>query len=89
MDISALQKLIASDLVANRTPLFLIADTGSSMCGYVDNIMRLQDVCRANSIWLHCRGHSLAAIAVTQGSGEVRLIRCYGLQMFLFFFTFF
>lgn len=74
MDISALQKLIASDLVANRTPLFLIADTGSSMCGYVDNIMRLQDVCRANSIWLHCRGHSLAAIAVTQGSGEVSLI---------------
>lgn len=73
MDISALQKLIASDLVANRTPLFLIADTGSSMCGYVDNIMRLQDVCRANSIWLHCRGHSLAAIAVTQGSGEVNI----------------
>lgn len=74
MDISALQKIIASDLVANRTPLFLIADTGSSMCGYVDNIMRLQDVCRANSIWLHCRGHSLAAIAVTQGSGEVKPI---------------
>lgn len=71
MDISALQKQIGSDVASNRTPLFLIADTGSSLCGQVDNILRLQDVCRANAIWLHCRGHSLAAIAVTHGSSGV------------------
>lgn len=74
MDVSALQKLISADVAANKTPLFLIADTGASLCGQVDNIMRLQDVCRANSVWLHCRGHSLAAIAVTQGHGQVNPI---------------
>lgn len=66
MNVSALQKLIGNDVTANRTPLFLIADTGSSLCGHVDNIVALQDVCRANSIWLHCRGHSLSALAVTR-----------------------
>lgn len=66
MNVAALQKLIGHDVAANRTPLFLIADTGSSLCGHVDNIVALQDVCRANSVWLHCRGHSLAALAVTR-----------------------
>lgn len=68
MDISALQKIVASDIAMNRTPLFVIGDVGASICGHVDNIQRLQEVCRANSIWLHCRGHSLAALAITQGT---------------------
>lgn len=68
MDITALQKMIASDVAAVRTPLIVIGDVGASICGHVDNIQRLQEVCRANSIWLHCRGHSLAALAVTQGA---------------------
>lgn len=68
MDISSLQKIVATDIAMNRTPLFVIGDVGSSICGQVDNIQRLQEVCRVNSIWLHCRGHSLAALAITQGS---------------------
>lgn len=68
MDISALQKLVASDIALNRTPLFVIGDVGASICGQVDNIQRLQEVCRTHSIWLHCRGHSLAALAITQGT---------------------
>lgn len=68
MDISALQKVIASDIAMNRTPLFVIGDIGASICGQADNIQRLQEVCRANSVWLHCRGHTLAALAITQGS---------------------
>lgn len=68
MDISALQKMIASDVAMNRTPLFVIGDVGASICGHVDNVQRLREVCRANSIWLHCRGHSLAALAITQGT---------------------
>lgn len=67
MDITILQKLVANDIAMNRTPLFVIGDVGASICGQVDNIQRLQDVCRANSVWLHCRGHSLAALAITQG----------------------
>lgn len=68
MDISALQKIIASDIAQNRTPLFVIGDVGASICGQVDNIQRLQEVCRTHSIWLHLRGHSLSALAITQGS---------------------
>lgn len=68
MDISALQKSIANDVALNRTPLFVIGDVGASICGQVDNIQRLQEVCRANSVWLHCRGHCLAALAITQGT---------------------
>lgn len=54
-------------MVANRTPLFVIGDVGSTICGKVDNIAQLQEVCRTNSVWLHFRGHSLAALAITQG----------------------
>lgn len=68
MDISALQKLIANDVATNRAPLFVMGDVGASICGHVDNVQRLQEVCRANSIWLHCRGHSLAALVMTQGT---------------------
>lgn len=68
MDDTALQKIIASDIVNGRTPLFLVADVGSSLCGIVDNVARLQDVCRAHSVWFHCRGHTLAAIAIANES---------------------
>lgn len=74
MDLSLLQKQIQTDLAANRTPLFVVADVGSSMCGYVDNLTRLQDICRTNNIWLHATGHGLAALAVTQGPGNVRSV---------------
>lgn len=59
--------MIESDVLANRTPLFVIGDVGSTICGKIDNITKLQEVCRNNSVWLHCRGHSLAALAITQG----------------------
>lgn len=71
IDISALQKMIATDISANRTPLFVMADLGASVCGSVDNINRLYDICKVNEVWLHCRGHSLAALALTQGTGNV------------------
>lgn len=74
MDISALQKMISMDIESKKTPLFLIGDIGSTICGHVDNILRLQEVCRTNSIWLHCRGHCLASIAVTHGIGEVCIV---------------
>lgn len=68
MDISVLSKIIQNDITSNRTPLFVIGDVGASICGHVDDIQRLQEICRANSVWLHCRGHTLAALAVTQGT---------------------
>lgn len=72
MDLSVLQKQIQADVAANRTPLFVVADIGSSLCGNVDNLTRLQEICRTNNIWLHAAGHGLAALAVTQGPGNLR-----------------
>lgn len=72
MDLSVLQKQIQNDVNAKRTPLIVIADVGSSMCGYVDNITKLCEICKTNNIWLHATGHALAALAVVQGPGTVR-----------------
>lgn len=68
MDIAALQKLISFDVTAERVPLFLVANLGASLLGETDNILRLQEVCHANHIWLHGRGHNLAAMMLAQGA---------------------
>lgn len=62
--------MIAMDIASNRTPLFVIADLGASICGHVDDVQRLKDVCRTNSMWLHCRGHTLASLAIVQATPQ-------------------
>lgn len=76
MDVSVLQKLILADLANNRIPLMVIADVGASVCGYVDNIFRMYEICKAQNVWLHCRGQALAVLATAQGSGEVSPCFC-------------
>lgn len=68
MDASELQKIMAADVEAGKIPLFLIADLGSSICGEVDNLTVIRQVCSLNNMWLHCQGHCLAALAVTKGT---------------------
>lgn len=63
IDCGALQKQIAIDAAAGRTPLFLVAECGTTVSGFVDDLARLQAICRPNGVWMHCRGHGLAAIA--------------------------
>lgn len=68
MDITALQKMISLDVTADRVPLFLVANLGASLLGESDNILRLQEVCHANHIWLHGRGHNLSSMMLAQGA---------------------
>lgn len=68
MDITALQKIISLDVTADRVPLFLVANLGASLLGESDNILKLQEVCHANHIWLHGRGHNLASMMLAQGA---------------------
>lgn len=68
MDASELQKMLAADVEAGKIPLFLIADLGSSVCGEVDNLAVIRNVCNLNNMWLHCQGHCLAALAVTKAT---------------------
>lgn len=64
MDVSALQRLIAEDVSIGRTPLMVIADVGTLITGHVDNILRVQSLCKSNDVWLHLRGHGLASLAL-------------------------
>lgn len=71
MDLVQLQKQVQLDLAASRTPLLVVADIGASLCGYVDNLQRLRDVCKAHNMWLHASGHGLAALVCAQSAGNV------------------
>lgn len=71
MDVSAIQRLIAEDIAANRVPLMVLADAGTTIAGHSDNISRLHDLCRLHDCWLHLRGHTLAALAITHGNTTI------------------
>ncbi|KAH8276588.1 hypothetical protein KR044_004633, partial [Drosophila immigrans] len=71
MDLAQLQKQVAHDVAANRTPLLVVADIGASLCGHVDNLQRLRDLCQAHNMWLHASGHGLAALVCAQSPGNV------------------
>ncbi|XP_017155868.1 pyridoxal-dependent decarboxylase domain-containing protein 1 isoform X1 [Drosophila miranda] len=71
MDLTQLQKQIQLDLSASRTPLLVVADIGASLCGYVDSLQRLRDVCKPHNMWLHASGHGLAALVCAQSRGHV------------------
>ncbi|XP_065161723.1 putative pyridoxal-dependent decarboxylase domain-containing protein 2 isoform X2 [Atheta coriaria] len=64
MDCTALQKMLTEDMNAGRTPLIVIADVGTPITGHLDNIPRIQELCKCHDIWLHLRGHSLAALVL-------------------------
>ncbi|XP_033150282.1 pyridoxal-dependent decarboxylase domain-containing protein 1 [Drosophila busckii] len=72
MDLTQLQKQVQLDLGCSRTPLLVVADIGASLCGYVDNLQRLRDVCKAHNMWLHASGHGLAALVCAGGGGDVQ-----------------
>lgn len=74
LEITELKKIIATDISNNQIPLLLIGEIGTSVCGQVDNLSHLQEICRANDIWLHCRGHSMAALILIQSNLEMKSI---------------
>lgn len=51
-----------------------MADLGASLLGEVDNVVRLQEICRANHIWLHSRGNCIASLILMQGTTEATQI---------------
>lgn len=71
MDLSLLQRQIQIDLASQRTPLLVVADIGASLCGYVDNLLRMYDICKTHNLWLHATGHGLAALVCSQGPGVI------------------
>jgi hypothetical protein len=64
MDVAALERAIEDDKLVDKVPLMVLADAGTTIAGHVDNIARMQELCRKHDVWLHLRGHSLAALAM-------------------------
>ncbi|XP_022193102.2 pyridoxal-dependent decarboxylase domain-containing protein 1 isoform X2 [Nilaparvata lugens] len=68
MDVAALERQIEEDKTAGRLPLLVLADAGTPIAGHVDNLTRLQEICKSNDVWLHLRGHTLAALAMVSAT---------------------
>ncbi|CAH0564206.1 unnamed protein product [Brassicogethes aeneus] len=64
MDVAQLQKMLADDVATGRTPVIIISDVGTPITGHVDNISRIRELCKVHDVWLHLRGHTLAALAL-------------------------
>lgn len=70
MDVAALERLVEEDKNSGRVPLLVLADAGTPIAGHVDNLSRLQEICRNHELWLHLRGHTLAALAMVTTSNS-------------------
>lgn len=82
MDVAVLQRMLAEDAAAGRTPLVVIADVGTPIAGHVDNIPRLQELCKAHDAWLHLRGNGLASLILPfQHNGHVIIYFIFGVDM--------
>ncbi|XP_053971794.1 pyridoxal-dependent decarboxylase domain-containing protein 1 [Hylaeus anthracinus] len=72
MDVSALERRLAEDTQSNSvTPLLVLAEAGSVLTGHCDNIARLRAICDKYNVWLHLRGHCLAALALNNSAKDL------------------
>ncbi len=56
MDIAALERAVAEDKKAGRTPFFIAATVGSVGVGAIDNLQAIAELCRREHIWFHVDG---------------------------------
>jgi aromatic-L-amino-acid/L-tryptophan decarboxylase len=56
MDVGALERSIAEDRAAGRTPLAVVASAGTVSTGAIDPLKAIGELCRAQGIWLHVDG---------------------------------
>ncbi|XP_014296945.1 pyridoxal-dependent decarboxylase domain-containing protein 1 [Microplitis demolitor] len=72
MDISALERRLVEDNSINGvTPLLVLAEVGTVITGHSDNVSRLREICDKYNVWLHLRGHSLAALALNNAPKDL------------------
>lgn len=75
MDISALERRLVEDTSINGvTPLLVLAEVGTVITGHCDNVSRLREICDKYNVWLHLRGHSLAALALNNAPKDLVFI---------------
>src|SRR5205823_13974432 len=64
LDVSALRKMIASDLRKKFKPLAVVATVGTTSTASVDPIPEIAQVCREHKMWLHIDGAYGAGLAL-------------------------
>jgi aromatic-L-amino-acid decarboxylase len=66
--LSDLQRAVAEDRAAGKTPFCVIANAGTVNSGAVDPLPELADFCRQESLWLHADGaYGAAAVLCDKG----------------------
>jgi glutamate/tyrosine decarboxylase-like PLP-dependent enzyme len=56
MDVGALERAIAADRAAGRTPIAVVGTGGTVSTGAIDPLEAIAAICRAQSIWFHVDG---------------------------------
>ncbi|EEB16419.1 group II plp decarboxylase, putative [Pediculus humanus corporis] len=64
LDLNYVQKIINDDKNSNKVILLLFADAGTPITGHMDDLFSLQELCQKEDIWLHVKGHNLAALTL-------------------------
>ena len=65
LDPGALQQAINADRAAGRRPAILVATTGTTNTGTVDDLPALAAICRAEGLWMHVDGAYGGAAALS------------------------
>jgi aromatic-L-amino-acid decarboxylase len=53
MDVAALERLIAADDLAGLIPACVVATAGTVNTGAIDQLARIEDLCRRRALWFH------------------------------------
>ena len=56
LDPQILEKTIEADLASGRKPFCVVATTGTTNTGAVDDLMAIAEICRRYDLWLHVDG---------------------------------
>ncbi|KAL4239384.1 Pyridoxal-dependent decarboxylase domain-containing protein 1 [Mactra antiquata] len=71
MDIDILEKLIIDDIAAAKTPVALVAYAGTPNGGHVDNLEKINEICKKHNIWVHVEGDNLAMMAFVRPPSDI------------------
>lgn len=67
IDLALLERAIAEDRAAGRTPFCVVGNAGTVNTGAIDDLTALGDLCRRERLWFHVDG-AFGALAAISGS---------------------
>jgi len=68
------QAVLEADKVAGLTPLMCVANVHSTLF-QKQTVTQLQELCKANNLWLHLEGHALSALTLLPSKDPTTLVQ--------------